>query len=160
MSTILITAGAGFIATGLMSMVLYFIHWRGFANADMINAIGSLITKNEEDALGPGLFLYFGAGIAFAFLYIAGWSMWEAHTFMQYFMLGLLTGAFHGLVVSFLLVATVAEHHPLERFRKAGLGVAVAHWIAHVAYGAVIGIAAGQFFLRFDFVPVLADLPR
>jgi uncharacterized membrane protein YagU involved in acid resistance len=159
MNTILITAAAGFVATGLMSFALYLIHWRGFANADMINAVGSLVTRNEANALGPGLAIHFGVGIVFAFLYVAGWSLWGLQSLGQYVLLGLLTGAFHGLVVSFLLVAMVAEHHPLPRFQEAGLGVAVAHWVGHVVYGAVIGIAAGQYLLRFDFVPLLAEFP-
>jgi hypothetical protein len=159
MSTFLITAAAGFVATGIMSLALYFIHWRGFANADMINAVGSIVTKNEADAFAPGLLIHFSTGIVFAFIYVGAWSLWIVPSFGSFVLLGLLTGAFHGLVVSFVLVALVAEHHPLPRFQEAGLGVAVAHFLAHVVYGIVIGIAAGNYGLRFDFVPVLAQMP-
>jgi len=160
MSTFLITAATGFVATGFMSLSLYLVHWRGIANADMINAVGSLVTKNEETAMAPGLLIHFGTGIAFAFVYVASWSLFIVPSFSSYLTLGLISGVGHGLVVSFVLVALVAEHHPLPRFQEAGLGVAVAHLLAHVVYGAVIGIGAGSYGLRFDFVPVLAEMPQ
>jgi uncharacterized membrane protein YagU involved in acid resistance len=126
----------------------------------MINAVGSLVTGKEEDATAPGLLIHFGAGIVFAFVYVTAWSLFIVPSFGSYILLGLLSGVGHGLVVSFLLVSLVAEHHPLPRFQQAGLGVAAAHFGAHVVYGAVIGIAAGSFALRFDFVPVLAEMPQ
>jgi hypothetical protein len=160
MTALLITAAVGFVATGMMALTLYLINWGGFANADMINAVGSFVTKNEADALGTGLLIHFAVGITFAFVYVGAWSAWALPGFQQYLLLGVLSGAFHGLVVSFLLVAVVAEHHPLERFQKAGVGVAAAHWVAHLVYGLVIGIGAGAYLVRFDFIPVLAEWPR
>jgi hypothetical protein len=50
-----------------------------------------------------------------------------------------LSGPFHGSVVSLMLVVLMAEHHPLERFREAGLRVAVTHVAAHIVYGFVVG---------------------
>lgn len=149
----------GVIATAVMSLALYMIHWRGFANADMINAIGSLFTRSEEDALSVGLVVHFLSGVIFALLYVGLWSVLAVDSVRLYLMLGLITGFAHGFVVSFILVAVVAHHHPIERFRNAGIGVAAAHLLAHVIYGAVVGFFAGYFQLRFDFLPILAQLP-
>ncbi len=160
MTTFLLTAVAGFIATGVMSGVLFLIQWRGLANADMINAVGSLITRDEKNALAPGLLIHFASGILFAFIYVGAWSMWGFDSLKIYTLFGFLTGAAHGLVVSFILVALVAEHHPIEKFQSAGLGVAAAHWVGHVVYGLVVGGIAGMYALRYDFVPVLAQIPQ
>ena len=149
----------GLIATAVMSTALYAVHWKGFANADMINAVGSLFTRSEGDALSVGLAVHFLSGVIFAVLYIGFWSVLAVGSVQAYVMLGLITGFAHGFVVSFLLVAVVAQHHPIERFRNAGIGVAAAHLFAHVIYGAVMGFFAGYFQLRFDFLPILANLP-
>jgi len=143
------TAMTGVVATLAMTALLYFIHGRGLANADMIRAVGSLITHSEENAFTPGVVIHGISGVVFAFVYIAIWSLLPVASFQHYWLLGLFTGAAHGLVVSFMLVATVAEKHPLERFRRAGLGVAVAHLAAHVVYGLVIGLLAGLIQIRF-----------
>ena len=65
-----------------------------------------------------------------------------------------------GHLANWLLVALVAEHHPIEKFQSAGLGVAAAHWVGHVVYGLVVGGIAGMYALRYDFVPVLAQIPQ
>jgi hypothetical protein len=56
--------------------------------------------------------------------------------------LGSMMGFVQGLVVSIGLVIVVAEHHPVERFRKAGVKVALIHLIAHVIFGAIVGLVS------------------
>jgi len=56
--------------------------------------------------------------------------------------LGAMMGFLQGLVVSIGLVIVVAEHRPVERFRKAGVNVALIHLIAHVIFGAIIGLVS------------------
>jgi hypothetical protein len=145
---------AGVFGTAVMSAVLYFVQLRGFVEADMIRAVGSLFTRKEEGSLGPGIAIHVTSGIVFAFAYIAAWSLMPVGGMGQYLLEGLITGFAHGLVVSFILVALVAEHHPLPRFQEAGLGVAVVHLLAHVAYGIVVGAIAGLFGTRFVFITV------
>ena len=57
-------------------------------------------------------------------------------------------GLFHGVVVGFVGVITVAEHHPITKFKQAGFTVAVAHLFGHVVYGLSIGIIFNQTGLR------------
>ena len=52
-------------------------------------------------------------------------------------------GVFHGVAFGFLLVVTVAEHHPLEQYRNAGFEVAIAHFAGHVIYGILVGLVVG-----------------
>jgi uncharacterized membrane protein YagU involved in acid resistance len=146
---------AGLIGTAAMSSALYLLHWRGLAEADMIRAIGSIVTRNEANALPLGVAIHFVSGVVFAFLYILVWSTLPIDQFGQYVLLGLVTGFAHGLVVSFSLVILVAEHHPLERFQQAGMGVAVAHLVGHVVYGLLVGIVAGSYLVRLDYLPKL-----
>ena len=149
------TVLAGLIATAAMSGALYAIHWRGMAEADMIRAIGSLVTRKEANAMLPGLILHFLSGIIFAFLYVIVWSALPIEGFVHYVALGVLTGFAHGLIVSFVLVVLVAEHHPVPRFQQAGVGVAVAHLAAHVVYGLLVGLVAGSYLLRLAVLPSL-----
>jgi Family of unknown function (DUF6789) len=157
MIPILQTILAGVIATAVMSAALYAIHWKGFAEADMIRALGSILTRNEANAVPLGIAIHLVSGILFAFLYVIVWSTLPVAEFRHYLLLGLVTGFAHGLVVSFALVVLVAEHHPMERFRQAGIGVAVAHLVAHVVYGLLVGIVAGSYLVHLDVLPKLGN---
>jgi hypothetical protein len=130
----------GIVATACMSLSLYLIHWSGFANGDMVRAVGSLVTRHYENSLPVGWVIHFSAGAAFSVLYTLAWEMsgFPAETLVV--LICTVFGLFHGAVVSLLLVVIVAEHHPLERFREAGLRVAVTHVAAHVVYGFVVGV--------------------
>ena len=159
METYTLTAIAGVAATIVMSAVMYLFHWGSFAEADMIRALGSLVTKKEEDSLIVGAAIHLVSGVFFAFVYIGTWSMFPLEGVQVLSLFGVVGGAFHGLVVSFLLVSTVSQHHPVERFRNAGIGVGVAHFVGHIAYGATVGAIAGTYHIKLDFVPDLVALP-
>ena len=60
----------GLLSTGAMSIFLWFVTGFNIVNADMIRAIGSLITRDEKNALLPGLFIHFNAGTIFTCVYI------------------------------------------------------------------------------------------
>ena len=136
----LIILATGFIATGLMSLFLEFITKSRLANADMIRAIGSLYTGSYENALVPGLVIQFSSGVIFAFAYFIVMNFFFTPTLASGIVGGLILGLFHGLVVAFALVITVAEHHPIEKFRKAGLTVASSHIAGHVIFGLTVGV--------------------
>jgi uncharacterized membrane protein YagU involved in acid resistance len=155
MGVYFLTLAAGIIATALMTVLLYSIHWRGFANADMLRALGSILTRSEQTSFLPGALLHFLFGIVFAFIYVGFWSALPVSALWTYLALGVIFGLGHGLVVSFALVVLVAEHHPLQRYQQAGMGVAIAHLLGHVLYGLVVGLLAGVWHLRFGFIPPL-----
>jgi len=141
--SILVTILSGILGTCGMSLVMWLITRSGLANADMIRAIGSIYTRSYSNALLPGFIMHFTAGIIFAFLYLVFLSLFSLGSVGAYIGMGAMTGVFHGLVVSFLLVVLVAEHHPIEQFQEAGSEVAVAHLFGHIIYGLIVGAVIG-----------------
>lgn len=134
---------AGVIGTGGMTFTMYMINKMGITNAKMVIAIGSIITKTRENAIRVGLVMHFTAGIAFAILYTIFFSVYGITGILQFVGVGFGFGFIHGFVMSFILIIAVAEHHPLEEFRKAGFDVAVAHVIGHLIYGTLVGLVIG-----------------
>lgn len=133
------TLFAGLVGTLLMSTVMVFIHRAGWANADMIRAVGSLVTRSYHDALIPGLSLHFIAGALFAIPYALILNATGMTAPLALTVIGAALGLFHGAAMSFVLLALVAERHPLTQFRDAGFEVAAAHLVGHVAYGFGVG---------------------
>ena len=136
----------GLLATTAMTTFLYLVNGAGLANGDMVRAIGSAITKRYEGSFKTGLGVHCVSGIIFAGIYVYILSLVPPLADDQAIKLaglGAMLGFVHGLVVSLGLVVVVAEHHPIEQFRKAGVGVALVHLLAHVVYGGVIGWCVG-----------------
>ncbi|HVY55875.1 MAG TPA: hypothetical protein VHC46_08980 [Thermodesulfobacteriota bacterium] len=149
MNTFILTALAGVVGTAGMSLVLWGISQAGIANAAMIRAIGSMFTRSYEDSFGPGLIVHFIAGVIIAFVYVALISLLSPQSLAGTIAYGGMIGLAHGVAFGFLLVVAVAEHHPLEQFRRAGLEVAIAHLAGHVIYGVLVGTIVGLTGVRF-----------
>jgi hypothetical protein len=130
---------AGLVGTAVMTLLMTFIHRRRWANADMVRALGSLVTRRLEGALGVGLAIHATAGMAFAFPYAIALSQLGRHIGLQAALVSAILGLVHGIVVSYLLVAFVAIKHPIEKYREAGMEVAMAHVAGHVGYGFGVG---------------------
>lgn len=145
----LIPAVAGLVATIFMSAFMSGVTRFRLANADMIHAIGSLFTKEKANATMPGLLVHLFSGMGFAYLYAAAISIFPI-SLLASFCVGAMLGGFHGLAVAFVLVALVAENHPLQEFRDAGGQVSVSHFLGHVIYGAILGSIIG--FTGFDLL--------
>ncbi len=148
MGTILTIILAGILATGVMCAVMELITRSQLANADMVRAIGSLFTKSYDNALVPGLIIQFGFGIVFGFIYFAILSFFSSGGIPSGVVIGIVAGFFHGMVVSLAIVISVAEHHPLGRFREAGITVAMSHLAGHMIYGLTLGIVFGATGVR------------
>jgi len=134
---------AGVVGTSGMTFVMHLITKTGITNADMVRAVGSIFTRTLDSATFVGFFVHYTMGIAFAFVYILAFNMFGVAGFITTAIAGMILGFIHGFVVSFLLVVSVAEHHPLEQFRKAGFSVAAAHIAGHVVYGILVGVVVG-----------------
>jgi uncharacterized membrane protein YagU involved in acid resistance len=151
--TILLTILAGILGTAGMTFVMWLITRSGLANADMMRAIGSIYTRAYENSLLLGFIVHFTIGIIIAFVYTAFLSIFLLRSIPALIGLGGMLGLLHGLAVSFALVSLVAEHHPLDQFRKAGSEVVVAHMAGHIVYGMIVGIVIGITNISFNFVP-------
>ncbi|HXV14272.1 MAG TPA: DUF6789 family protein [Candidatus Krumholzibacteria bacterium] len=139
----LIVIVAGLVGTALMTGVMWFIHRSGWANADMSRALGSLVTRRYENSLLPGIAIHFAGGCVFAIGYLLVFRSLDLNSIRASVAVGAALGAFHGAAMSFILMALVAETHPVERFRTAGVEVAAAHVVGHLAYGMGVGLVAG-----------------
>ena len=149
MANVILTILAGLIGTGGMTLAMWLIHKSGMANADMVRAIGSLFSRDLDESLTPGLIIHFVIGALIAFIYVILISLFHPTSVAATIGTGAMIGVFHGVAFSFLLVVAVAEHHPLEHFRNAGLEVALAHLVGHIVYGLLVGTVIGIAGVRF-----------
>lgn len=134
---------AGILAGAAMEAALWVIGAAGWAKADMIVALGGLLTKRRDNAWRVGAFVHVVAAIVFAVLYTLLMLKLEMTAMPQSMLLGGAVGFGHGLIVSLGLVWVVAERHPLEEFNEAGLAIGLSHLVGHVVYGAVVGFVVG-----------------
>jgi hypothetical protein len=149
---------AGVIGTVFMSLVMWFIHERRWANADMIRAVGSMVTRRYDNALLPGLLLHVIAGCVFAVPYLLIMRAIGVTNWWVIAQVGLAIGTFHGAAMVFILMA-LSEKHPVEQFRTAGPAVGWAHVIGHMAYGTGVGLAVGLIGPRIGELTKTLPLP-
>lgn len=146
MNSILFVAtvvAAGALGLGAMEIVFWLIGRLGWAKADMILALGSLITKSRENGFRVGLAIHGASAVVFALLYTLGLMAIGYTALPNSLMVGLGVGVLHGLVVSLMLVWVIADQHPLEEFKEADLAIGLSHVVAHAAFGAVVGLVVG-----------------
>lgn len=134
---------AGIAGLVAMEFSMWLITRRGWAQGNMIVALGSLVTRKRENALSVGAVVHLAAAILFAVLYLMTMARLGFTHFPAAFFAGIGFGILHGMVVTLMLVWVVSDQHPLEEFRDAGLAVGVSHIAGHVAYGAVVGFVIG-----------------
>jgi hypothetical protein len=134
---------AGVLGVAALELVMWLITRKGWAQGNMIVAIGSLLTGSRKNAFKVGAVLHVISGVIFALLY--AWAMWRlGFTHLPTALAaGVGFGTLHGMIVSLALVWIVSEHHPLEEFNEAGLAIGVSHVAGHVAFGAMVGLVIG-----------------
>jgi len=134
---------AGLLGMVAMELAMWLITRSGWAQGNMIVALGSLFTRTRQNAFGVGLVAHTVAAVFFAELYLLGMLEFGLVGWPVSLFTGIGFGLLHGMVVTLTLVWIVADHHPLEEFQEAGLAVGVSHIAGHVAYGAVVGAVIG-----------------
>ena len=139
----------GIFATSAMNTMLWIISGLTNTHCDMVRAVGSIYTHDEDSALLPGLIMQFTAGILIAYVY--GIFLQEASFKVSYgyALLSVGMGAIHGLAVSLVMGKLLGEHHPLERYQSVTKRTMIAHLFAHILYGLVIGTMYGTFIAAF-----------
>lgn len=140
---LLVALIAGVVGGAAMEIVLWLVGTAGWAKADMIVALGSLLTRSRVNAWKLGAIIHSIAAVSFAILYTL-LIVRLGYSHLPYaLVIGIGIGFWHGLIVSLGLVWVVAERHPLEEFTEAGLAIGLSHVLGHVAYGAVVGLVIG-----------------
>jgi len=143
MGFVLTSLVAGVLGVAAMEAAMWLITRAGWAEGNMIVAIGSVMTRSREHALRAGVILHAISAIVFAMVYTFAMIKLGLTHFPTAFFAGIGFGVIHGMIVSLMLVWIVAERHPLEEFREAGLAVGVSHFAGHIAYGAIVGLVIG-----------------
>lgn len=128
---------AGIIGGLGMTVSMYLIHFSKLAKADMVVALGSVLTKRKENSFFYGSIIHIISGIFFAFVYSFISQTFQIESLSSFVFLGLLLGFVHGFFVNFLLVVFMANDHPVEEYREASVQVGAAHIVGHIAYGIV-----------------------
>ena len=134
---------AGFFGMLAMELVMWLITRRGWAQGNMIIALGSLVTRKRENAFATGGILHVVAAFFFALLYLLAMRQFGFTQLPGSLFAGICFGLLHGMVVTLALVWIISDQHPLEEFQEAGLAVGVSHIAGHVAYGAIVGLVIG-----------------
>jgi hypothetical protein len=134
---------AGVLGGVAMEGVLWMIGAAGWAKADMIVALGGMVTKSRNNAWRVGALVHAIAAVVFAVLYTLLIMQLGYTSMPSTMLLGGAIGFGHGLIVSLGLVWVVAERHPMEEFNEAGLAIGLSHLVGHVVYGAVVGLVVG-----------------
>ncbi|MDE3083834.1 MAG: hypothetical protein KGJ37_01265, partial [Verrucomicrobiota bacterium] len=137
------SVAAGALGALAMAGVIKLITRSGWARSDMVIAVGSLLTGSRESARLVGRTLHALSGVGFAMVYAVVMMALNLTKFPEAAFAGIGFGIFHGMVVSLTLCWIVAEQHPLDEFKNAGLAVGVSHLAGHVAYGLVVGLVIG-----------------
>lgn len=134
---------AGVVATAGITIYSSFITKLGWANTDMVRAIGGLYSRSHDSAKSVGMVVHFVAGLIFAALYV--FIMHQLLSVDSVFLgvvIGTVIGFVHGFAFSFVMVI-IAEHHPLEEFRNTDHRIVAFHLLGHVVYGMLIGAVVG-----------------
>jgi hypothetical protein len=134
---------AGVLGALAMTVVIRLIARAKWARGDMVVAVGSLLTRSRESARLVGGILHALSGVGFAMVYTVAMMALNLARFPVAVYAGIGFGVFHGMVVGLTLCWIVADQHPLDEFKEAGLAVGVSHLAGHVAYGLVVGVVIG-----------------
>ena len=134
---------AGVLGALAMAGVIKLITRAGWARGDMVVAVGSLLTRSRESARLVGGIMHLLSGVGFAMVYAVAMMALNLVKFPDAVYAGIGFGVFHGMVVGLTLCWIVADQHPLDEFKEAGLAVGVSHLAGHIAYGLVVGIVIG-----------------
>lgn len=140
---LIVTCAAGLFGAACMAGLMKLLSRKGLVNTDMIVAVGSIFTKSLDSAGLVGGLLHAISGVIFAMVYALVMSLFGVHGLLTTIAVSGGMGAVHGFIMCFIMVASVAEHHPIPQFREAGMGVAVAHLLGHVMYGLGVGLILG-----------------
>lgn len=154
MSNSLLIPLAAFFATSAMTLFIYSLNWLGLVKLNVIQAIGSLVSRDKSPSFVGGLILHYVFGLLFASIYILVAYLLFSSMSLSSSVLAICAslGLFHGLIVAFLLTIVVTEHHPLQRIRNRGVGVSFAYLIAHIIFGLVLGLVLAAFNYPEQFV--------
>ena len=139
---IIIIFFVGIAATTAMTLFIFSFKNIGLIRIDTFSAIGSLFSESMDKARLTGWIAHGISGMVFCLLYAVCFVRLDIFNlgFLVTLTTGALIGFIHGLVVSFLILNFVGEHHPLARFRHESIEMALVYLGGHTVYGIFISL--------------------
>lgn len=147
----------GLLATSALTLVMIAAQMAGLTRLDLPLVLGALVTPDPDRARVAGGFLHLAAGQCFALGYAGTFALLGRSTWW----LGALLGLLHGAVALTLVLPLLPGVHPRMASHRAGpastaileppglLGLnygfqtPVVAAVAHVLYGALLGLLLG-----------------
>lgn len=134
---------SGLFGTLVMTLFLWSVaRWVTWPVSPLI-AVGSVITRSYDFARTFGMALHLASGMIFGLLYVFAFRLFGHEQLIFFIITGTGLGAAHGFVLFYMLIPLLAEHHPLRAVRDYGPGISAILFIAHIIYGASVGLCAG-----------------
>lgn len=143
LETTLCGLAAGAAGALLMNLFLRWISATFAEPVNMIEVLGSFFTGSRRNAIQLGTFIHLASGALFGTIYSWILTFLGAAVLPIPLFTGMGLGFFHGLLVSYILMAFVGQSHPVEAFRQSSLMVGVLYLISHILYGGFVGLAVG-----------------
>lgn len=143
----------GFVATVVLTALMVGAQLAGWSRMDIPMMLGTAFTESIDRSRVVGFFLHLAAGQVFALLYAVAFALIGSAGLL----LGATFGAVHGLVALTVIVPLLGGVHPRMATERSGpdlravleppgmLGLnygvqtPVVAFVAHVAYGAILG---------------------
>lgn len=144
----------GLVATGVLTGVMTTAQLAGYTRLDLPLVLGTVVTEDPDRARVAGFLIHLGAGQIFALGYTAVFALLHRATWW----LGGLLGLLHVAVALMVLLPLLPGVHPRMASHRAGLrsravleppgllalsygvGTPVVTVLAHLLYGAVLGL--------------------
>lgn len=133
---------SGVIATILMSFFISVVSKSSWIPMSMPSIIGRIFSKNANDAKFIGWLFHIIAGVIFAFVYVYFLNFFSVLSSPVAMLVGSAFGVLHGFSLFFMLLPSLAEHHPDKSVRSVGGALALVYFFAHIVYGTMVGSIA------------------
>lgn len=140
---VLYSALAGIVGAIGMSLILGLFGKVGWTRVNLVVAIGHLFVRPTGQAILVGGLVHCVAGIVFAMIYTNIFLLFNLSTFTAIFFVGLGLGWWHGVVASLIFVVSTVLYNPEGELRKVQFAGGPAYFVAHMVYGALVGLVIG-----------------
>ena len=125
---------AGLAGTTAMIAVLEILTLTHAVEGDLPRALGAILMRREKRTLLVGLVVHYAFGLCFGVIYTSLVMLAEPETNAALLLLCAGFAVVHG-VFSTLAMIGFSERHPSPKFRERPVPAALAHGVAHLAYG-------------------------
>ena len=142
----LIAPMSGILGALAMLLFMYIVSFFLKKREGSIESIGLFFDHSRKHPFLAAVLVYTLYGIIFSFLYKDVFQIVPHDATFRGLELGIFLGFLQGLVASIVLVIFIKEHHPILKFRRRGIFIALSNLLAHLLYGAIVGVGVDLAF--------------